>query len=114
MPKTTSKRKRKQKPKPALVPTSEVLTLSEAAAYLRVPEEKVGQLAHEYGLPGRQIGKEWRFLKSSIDGWLKGALAPNKAAWKSVAGIWKDDPSVEEMLKEIYRQRGRPMTEDGE
>jgi hypothetical protein len=29
-----------------------------------------------------------------------------------VAGSWKDDPYVEEELKEIYKRRGRPMTED--
>lgn len=25
----------------------------------------------------------------------------------SVAGAWKDDPTVDELLKEIYRRRGR-------
>jgi hypothetical protein len=30
-----------------------------------------------------------------------------------LAGTWKDDPDVEEMLAEIYRQRGRPMLEEG-
>jgi hypothetical protein len=29
----------------------------------------------------------------------------------SVAGAWKDDPYLEEELKEIYRRRGRPMIE---
>jgi prepilin-type N-terminal cleavage/methylation domain-containing protein len=36
----------------------------------------------------------------------------NKEAWMALAGAWKDDPYVEEELKEIYRQRGRPLTED--
>jgi hypothetical protein len=29
------------------------------------------------------------------------------------AGSWKDDPYLDDMLKEIYQRRGRPMTEDG-
>jgi hypothetical protein len=29
------------------------------------------------------------------------------------AGSWKDDPYLDEMLEEIYRRRGRPMTEEG-
>jgi len=28
------------------------------------------------------------------------------------AGALKDDPYLEEMLEQIYRERGRPMTED--
>ena len=39
-------------------------------------------------------------------------LKTNKEAWMALAGIWKDDPYVEEELKEIYRRRGRPMTDD--
>jgi excisionase family DNA binding protein len=120
MPRTTTKPKRpKAKPKPpapAAVPAGEVLTLAEAAAYLRLPEAEVVRLVREQGLPGRPAGAEWRFLKAAIQDWLKGppAVMSNKEAWMSVAGIWKDDPTVDEMLKEIYRQRGRPMTEDGE
>jgi hypothetical protein len=29
-----------------------------------------------------------------------------------MAGGWKDDPCVAEELREIYRRRQRPMTED--
>jgi excisionase family DNA binding protein len=88
--------------------------LAEAAAYLRLPAAEVERLAREQGLPGRPIGQEWRFLKTSVDHWLRGSLASNKEAWMSVAGVWKDDPTIDELLKDIYRQRGRPMTEDGE
>jgi hypothetical protein len=31
----------------------------------------------------------------------------------SVVGAWKDDPDLEAMLEEVYRRRGRPITEDG-
>lgn len=48
----------------------DVLTLAEAAAYLRVAETDVLHLVQSQGLAGRQIGAEWRFLKSNLRDWL--------------------------------------------
>jgi len=31
----------------------------------------------------------------------------------AAAGSWEDDPCLEDLLKGIYRERGRAMTEDG-
>jgi len=92
----------------------EVLTLSEAAAYLRVPEADVVRLTSTQGLPGRLIGSEWRFSKSALQDWLRTPPPrPSKEAMLSSIGAWQDDPYLEEMLKGIYRRRGRPMTEKG-
>jgi len=105
-------------PQPAAVngPTGEVLTLAEAAAYLRLPEKDVITAASTQGLPGRLINGEWRFLKTAIRLWLSGSQPTaemRKAAQLAVAGSWKDDPYLEDMVEEIYRRRGRPITEDG-
>lgn len=91
----------------------EVLTLAEAAAYLRMPEADVRRWVQEQGLPARQLGEEWRFLKSAIQTWLSTPCTQGskKDIW-SVAGSLKDDPYLEEMLKEIDRMRGRPSTEE--
>ena len=35
------------------------------------------------------------------------------AAMLAMAGAWKNDPYLEDMVEEIYRQRGRPITKDG-
>src|SRR4051794_20742188 len=89
---------------------SEVLTLSEAAAYLRLPEADVLKLIGEQGLPGRQLGNEWRFLKTAIQDWLSQGvptLESNKAAWRSLAGKYRDDPELLRICAEAYRQRGR-------
>jgi excisionase family DNA binding protein len=114
----------KKKPEPTPGPTlppgengpgAEVLTLSEAAGYLRLPEAEVLRMVREQDLPARKVGSEWRFLKTAIQDWLRTgptSLQKNKEAWMALAGAWKDDPYVEEELKEIYRRRGRPMTED--
>jgi excisionase family DNA binding protein len=50
---------------------TEVLTPTETAAYLRVPEEAVLELAAKGALPGQQIGGEWRFLKRAVVEWLR-------------------------------------------
>jgi excisionase family DNA binding protein len=117
----------RSKPKPASqsVPPSvavpaangaagEVLTLAEAAGYLRLPETDVVRLVEEQGLPGRQLGNEWRFLKAAIQAWLS---TPRPSRLKegiwAAAGMLKDDPYLEDMLQEIERMRGRPTAEEG-
>ncbi len=120
MPATATKSSKKARTKsPSGIPklarstngTADVLTLAEAAEYLRVSEVAVLQAIDEQNLPARRVGQDWRILKSAIQQWL---LAPQtrrtgKAALQSLAGSWKADPTVEPMLAEIYRQRGRPM-----
>lgn len=88
------------------------MTLAEASAYLRLSEADVLQLVQEQGLPGRQLRNEWRFLKAAIQQWLSTpAPTKNKEGIWAAAGSWKDDPYLDELLKEIYSRRGRPMTE---
>jgi excisionase family DNA binding protein len=92
----------------------EVLTLAEVAAYLRVPEADVVRMVGPRGLPGRLIGSEWRFSRTALEQWLRTPPGPStKESLLALAGAWKDDPHVDDMLAEIYRQRGRPMTEEG-
>lgn len=96
-------------------PVPEVLTLAEAASYLRLPEAEVVRLAREQDLPGRFTGTEWRFLRAAVRDWLtRPAPRPSKEAQLAVVGSWKHDPNAEAMLREIERKRGRTATEDGE
>jgi excisionase family DNA binding protein len=98
---------------PAPAAVTDVLTLAEAAAYLKVAEPEVARLAQSRELPARMVGTEWRFLKSAIQTWLSTPCSSETegGVW-AMAGSWKDDPYLEEMLKEIHRNRGR--TVDGE
>jgi excisionase family DNA binding protein len=91
----------------------EVLTLSEAAAYLRVAEEDVLRLANLQEVPGRRIGTEWRFLKAGLRDWLRTpSRRTGKEALLALAGVWKDDPDIEEIVREAHRRRGRPLAEN--
>jgi hypothetical protein len=122
MPRTTKKPKPKPTPQPEPQPAAmngppgEVLTLAEAAAYLRLPEKAVITATSTQGLPGRLVAGEWRFFKTALQQWLSHSEPTEemrKAAQMAVAGSWKDDPYLEDMVEEIYRRRGRPITEDG-
>ncbi len=93
---------------------AEVLTLREAAAYLRITEADVLRMIHDQGLPGRQVGMEWRFLKNAVQDWLRTGTPPrlsSKEALLALAGKFRDDPDLVEVVEEAYRRRGRPRTE---
>ena len=91
---------------------SDVLTLAEAAEYLRISNDEVVQLTTQRGLPGRRAGHDWRFLKTALQDWLKRPepLTDN-AVFLELAGRFQDDPFLEDIVADAYRQRGRPITE---
>ncbi len=66
----------------------EVLTLEEAAAFLKVSETLVYQLARSGSLPGRKVGREWRFLRSVLLEWLR---APAKGDGVKEAVVQLDE-----------------------
>jgi excisionase family DNA binding protein len=83
--------------------STEVFTLEEAAAYLKLPLETVAREANQGHLPGRRIADTWRFLKSAIDDWLRSQYV--NVALAAQAGALKDDPYLDELVASIYRER---------
>lgn len=82
------------------VAAPDVLTLAEAAAFLRVPEADVVRSAEARDIPARRIGAEWRFSKSAIIEWL-GAfphLPSKEEFWKTHFGALRGDPYLDELL----------------
>ncbi len=97
-------------------PMSEVLTLAEAAAYLRLPEPDVLRAVREQELPARQVGAEWRFLRAAIQHWLSIGSPPprsSKEALLAMAGQFKDDPDLDAIVAEALRRRGRSVVAGG-
>jgi len=47
-----------------------VLTLSEAAGFVRVSEKTLGELARGAKIPCQKVGREWRFLRPAVEAWL--------------------------------------------
>lgn len=101
----------------SLSPGSEVLTLAEAAQFLRVAEEGLKTDVADGKVPGRLVAGEWRFNRAGLLCWLghfevkqlSAQLEPNlkssKERLRALIGMWKDDPTVDAMVEEIYRQR---------
>lgn len=82
----------------------EVLTLAEAARFLKLPAKQVERLALDQGLPGRKIGRQWRFLRTAVEKW----LTPNgTASVLSQFGAFKDDPTYDEFRKILEANRRR-------
>jgi excisionase family DNA binding protein len=90
----------------------DVMTLDEAAKYLRLPRKQVAQLAAEGSIPGRRVADTWRFLKAALEDWLR----PKKGSWEALmeqAGAFADDETLPALRAAIYKARGRPEVEDG-
>ena len=49
---------------------NETLTPSEAGLYLNLHVRTIYRLAREGTIPGRKIGRRWRFKKDTLDEWL--------------------------------------------
>lgn len=88
---------------------TEVLTVQEVATYLRLPEDVVLQEAAQGHLPGRKIADTWRFLKTAIDDWLRSQ--DSRAILLNQSGVFADDDSLDELLENIYQERGRSETD---
>jgi Helix-turn-helix domain len=94
--------------------TERVLTLEEAAAFLRVNEAALADKATAGEVPAQQIGGEWRFLQRALVSWLcldepvngKPSADPgSKEAVLKVFGIFKDDDDMEARLADMHALR---------
>jgi excisionase family DNA binding protein len=61
---------------PAAGSPLDVLTLSQAAEYLQLPEDAVRAVAEAGRLVGQNVGGEWRFVRDSILTWLRTPRQP--------------------------------------
>jgi len=49
---------------------NEIMNLDELVDYLRIPKSTLYKLIQRGSLPGKKIGKQWRFHKEAVDAWL--------------------------------------------
>ncbi len=113
-----TKVKTKPKPKPSVngvhAPAPEVLTLAEAAAFLRTTEAAVRAELVSGRLGGRLLAGEWRVSKAAVLTWLAvpaprpltGAeLAEHAKAVKAKHGFSETDAEVETFLATVRANR---------
>jgi excisionase family DNA binding protein len=93
-----------------VVTMPDVLTLEEAANYLRLPKDMVERQASRGLIPGRRIEDNWRFLKAALDDWLQSR--DSRTSLLQQAGALATDEMLPALRAAIYAERGRPETED--
>lgn len=93
-----------------VVAMPDVLTLEEAANYLRLPKDTVERQATRGLIPGRRIEETWRFLKAALDDWLRSR--DSRTILLQQAGALATDETLPVLRAAIYAERGRPETED--
>lgn len=96
----------------------DVLTLEDAAAYLKVEYGQIRRLIKEQGLPGRKIGEEWRFLRGAIADWLSGEST--EPAAEAERSEFKQRPPLRERFaqdsdegQQRYPQQGNRYPQGG-
>lgn len=57
-----------------------VMTTSEVMNYLKVSRKTVLKLVHDGKLPAQKVGKDFRYLKSAVDSFLRGGIGPEDQA----------------------------------
>jgi Helix-turn-helix domain len=99
---------------PKTATTEHILTLTEAATFLRVSEAALAEKALAGEVPAQQIGGEWRFLQRALVDWLyakvpvNGVLCPKRGSKEAALkhfGIFKDDDDLEARLAEVRALR---------
>ena len=131
--------KNKPKKKGKAKPLPEVMTLAEAAAFLRVSEDQLLLAVEARTIPNNRICDEPRFFRVALEQWLTGggsgngvplpddhlfkksmsAVSPGRSRTPEerqnlldVIGSMSDDESWEPMVEQIYRERARHIVGD--
>lgn len=81
---------------------TELITLREVAAYLRVTEKTIYRLLRRDNIPASKVGQQWRFNKASIDEWLSRSSVGAKASILIV----DDERIIRSLFKEILEELG--------
>lgn len=58
---------------------SDVLTLKEAAKLLKLHPVTVREKAASHEIPGKKIGRVWRFRRSILEQWMDGSVQSSPA-----------------------------------
>jgi excisionase family DNA binding protein len=83
-----------------------VLTLEEAAYYLKIPKSVLEKQLASGNIPGKNIGGHPRFLKSALDQWLA-TKDFSKEQLLTLAGAFAHDESFPDLLEAIKANRKR-------
>ncbi len=84
---------------------TELMTLREVAAYLRVTKKTIYRLLRQDNIPATKVGHQWRFDMPSIDEWLNRSSVGAKANILVV----DDEDIIRALFKEILEELGHKV-----
>lgn len=85
----------------------EIMTLEEAAYFLRVNPRAMEQLTRQQGVPARRIGAEWRFNRTALLHWLAGATPPSASTIAALPAAKTGAPAEPLSDAELFQVTGR-------
>lgn len=87
----------------------EVLTLREAARYIRVSDKTLREMAKANRVPAQKVGREWRFLREALKQWLMSPPStPAAGQSPSAGGNGQPAPSLASEPATLYQKEIKP------
>lgn len=62
----------------------DVMTIDQLAEYLQIPKSTLYKLVQDAKVPGKKVGRQWRFHREAVDAWL--AQGPDLSGGEGPAG----------------------------
>ena len=84
---------------------SELMTVEELAAYLRVTKKTIYRLLRQGKIPATKVGRQWRFEKARIDEWLHRSSVGTRATILVV----DDEQMIRLLFKETLEELGHSV-----
>lgn len=88
----------------------ELITLEEAADYLRVNKKTIYRLLEAGKIPATRVGRQFRFDRGAIDAWLRDSSVIHKAAIL----IIDDEEAIRSLFKETLEELGHSVMVAGD
>jgi len=84
---------------------SELMTVEELAAYLRVTKKTIYRLLRQGKIPATKVGRQWRFEKARIDEW----LSHNSVGTRATILVVDDEQMIRLLFKETLEELGHSV-----
>ena len=68
------------------MPDQEILNIDDAAAFLGVSVKTFSKVLREGDVPGRKVGREWKFSRQALVDWIGGARSRSFLDGNGAAG----------------------------
>ena len=88
---------------------SDLMTVKEAAEYLKLNKMTVYRLAQKHKIPASKVGGAWRFSKDTLDDWIKAQSSMDKRGILVV----DDDPLICELIEDVISRQGYDVVTAG-